>query len=65
MKNEENSKVCKNYELVPSLPVKKIFFSTNQTILKKRNWTFSVGHSATWKLEFLSNILWMIVALEK
>ena len=37
------------------------FVSTTKNLLKKRNWIFPVLHYFTWKLEFLSNILWTIV----
>ena len=37
------------------------FVSTTKNLLKKRNWIFPVLHYFTWKLEFLSIILWTIV----
>ena len=37
------------------------FVSITKNLLKKRNWIFPVLHYFTWKLEFLSNILWTIV----
>ena len=37
------------------------FVNTSKTLLKNRNWTFSVVHFFTWKLEFVSNILSMVV----
>ena len=44
------------------LPQNKNFVSTSKNLLKNRNWTFPVVRYFTWKLEFVSNILWMIVA---
>ena len=37
------------------------FVSTSKNLLKNRNWTFPAVRCFTWKLEFVSNILWMIV----
>ena len=37
------------------------FVCTSENLLKNRNGTFPVVHGLTWKLEFLSNILWIIV----
>ena len=37
------------------------FVSTSKDLLKNRNWTFPVVCYFTWKLEFISNVLWMIV----
>ena len=37
------------------------FVYTSRKLLKNRNWTFHIEHYFTWKLEFVSNILWMIV----
>ena len=39
----------------------KNFVSTSQILVKSRNWTFSLLRFFTWKLEFFSNILCMIV----
>ena len=39
----------------------KNLVSTSIHLLENRNWTFSKVHYFTWKLEFVSNILWMIV----
>ena len=52
-------------ELLPSAwssSRKKNFFSSSEKLLKNTNWTFSVVRYFTWKLEFVSNILWMIVS---
>ena len=35
---------------------------TRKILLKNINWTFPVVRYFTWKLEFVSNILWMIVS---
>ena len=37
------------------------FNSTGKSLLKNRNWTFPVVRYFTWKLEFVSDILWTIV----
>ena len=37
------------------------FVNTTRTLLKNRNYTFSVVSSFTWKLELVSDILWIIV----
>ena len=37
------------------------FVNTTRTLLKNRNYTFSVVCSFTWKLELVSDILWIIV----
>ena len=39
------------------------FISTSKNLLKNRYWTFLLVRYFTWKLEFVSNILWVIVAL--
>ena len=54
-------KTWKTYKLIPSLSAKIIFFNTSQKLVEKRNWTFPVWHYFAWKLEFVSNILWIIV----
>ena len=38
------------------------FVSTTKNLLKNRNWTFPVVHYLTWKLEFMSKNMWMIVS---
>ena len=38
------------------------FVNTNKKLLKKRNRTLSVVRYFTWKLEFVSSNLWMIVS---
>ena len=43
-----------------SLPP-KIFFNSSKKPLKNRNWTFPVVCYFTWKMEFVSNVLSMIV----
>ena len=40
----------------------KIFFSFSKNFVKIKDWTFPVVCYFTWKLEFVSNILWMILA---
>ena len=37
------------------------FVSTSKNLLENRNWTFPAVRYFTWKLELVSNILWMIV----
>ena len=39
----------------------KNFVSASKNVLKNRNWTFLVVCYFRWRLEFLSNILWMTV----
>ena len=39
----------------------KNLVSTSMHLLENRNWTFPKVHYFTWKLEFVSNILWMVV----
>ena len=39
------------------------FVNTNKKLLKNRNETFLVVRYFAWKLELVSNILWMIVDL--
>ena len=34
--------------------------NTSKNLMKHRNWTFPVGRYFAWKLDFASNILWMI-----
>ena len=48
---------------MPSLPdkMKTLLILAKKKKLKKRNQTFSVVFNFTWKLELVSNILWMIV----
>ena len=38
------------------------FVSTSKSLLKNRNSTFPIVRYFTWKLEFVSNILWMMAA---
>ena len=38
------------------------FASISENLLKSRNWTFPVVRYFSRKLDFVSNILWMIVA---
>ena len=45
---------------MPSLPAK----TTSKKLLKNRNQTFPLVHYFTWKLELISNILLMVVALQ-
>ena len=39
------------------------FVNTSKKLFKYRNWTFSMVRYFTWKLEFVSNILSMIVVI--
>ena len=41
------------------------FVNTSEKLWKNRNQTFPVVHFSAWKLELVSNILWMIVAIWK
>ena len=50
-------------ELLPSAQFSsrnENFVSTSKNLPKNRNWTFPVVCYFTWKLEFASNILWII-----
>ena len=50
-------------ELLPSAQFSsrnENFVSTSKSLPKNRNWTFPVVCYFTWKLEFASNILWII-----
>ena len=40
------------------------FVSSSKNLLKNRNWTLPVMHYFTWKLVFVSSILWMIVVFQ-
>ena len=51
-------------ELLPNVQspfLNEILVGTSKNILQQRNWTFLVVYNLTWKLELVSNILWMIV----
>ena len=48
-----------NYGLMPRLTSKKKIFQCKQNLLKNRNWILPVVRHFKWKLEFVSNILWM------
>ena len=48
-----------------SSSLKENFINTSKRLLENRNWTFPVVHYFTWKLEFFSNILSMLVARYK
>ena len=64
-KYQENLKTSLNNSLVPKLTPKiKIFVNTSKKLLNNRNWTFPAMCYFTWKLEFVSNILSMIVERE-
>ena len=55
--NEEISQKSQNFiELLPSPQSSP----GNKNLLKNRYWTFPAVHYFTWKLELVSNILWMI-----
>ena len=41
------------------------FVSTSKNLLKNKNWIFTVAPYFTWKLKFVSNVLWMIVGFWK
>ena len=43
----------------------KIFWILTKKLLKNRNETFPVVHFFTWKLELVSIILWMILAMSQ
>ena len=63
--NKEISEKCQNsIELSASAlssPWNKKLVSTSKNLIKNRNWTLTVVRCFTWKLELVSNILWMIV----
>ena len=37
------------------------FVGSSKNLLKSKNWTFPVVHCFTWKLEFVSNIWWILL----
>ena len=37
------------------------FVSTSKNLLKNRDWTSPIVRYFTWKLEFVLNVLWMII----
>ena len=47
------------------IKIDKSFVDTSKKLLKNRNQNFAVFCHFTWKLEFVSNILWMIVITDK
>ena len=56
-------KISKLYRIsAQSFSRNENFVSTNKNLLKNRSWTFPIVRYFTWKPEFVSNILWMIVA---
>ena len=65
-KYQEVSGKYQNFiELLPSAQSSsrnENFVSTSKNFLRNRNWTFLIRHYFTWKLEFVTNILWMIVS---
>ena len=64
--NWEISKKCLNFiewqTNVQSFCQNENFVNTSETFLKNRNKTFPVVPYFTWKLELVSNILWMIIS---
>ena len=44
-----------------SPPPEMNFVSTTKNLLKNRNWTSPIVSYFTWKLEFVLNVLWMII----
>ena len=65
LRNREISRKSQNFiELLPSTQsssANKNFVSTTKNLIKNRNRIFPVVHYFTLKLEFVSNILWIIV----
>ena len=56
------SQIFIEYCVVVSLPFQnETFVDTSKNFLKKGNWTFLAMLYFTWKLKFVSNILWMSV----
>ena len=66
---DHSSKKSENFiELLPSAQSSsenENSLSASKNLLKNRNWNFSPAHYFTSKLEFASNILWMIVGNKK
>ena len=44
---------------------KENFVNTSKSLVENRNWTFSIVHYFTWKLNFFSNILSVIVSAKR
>ena len=61
---QENHKTSYNYSLVSS-SYNENFVNTSKKLLKNRTWTFPVVPYLTWELEFVSNILCIIVDLSQ
>ena len=57
---QNNLKTSRNFNLVSSFPP-KININTSKILFENRNWTFPVVCYFTWKLEFVSNNLSMVV----
>ena len=58
-------KVSKLHRMIALCPVPLLnqkFVNTSKKLLKNRNQSFPVVHYFTWKLELVSNILWMMVS---
>ena len=62
-KVQNNVKTSWSYNLVPRFPPPQNFVDTSKRLLENKNWTFPVVRYFTWKLEFLSNILSVVVDL--
>ena len=61
--NDLRFRILGNIRKISKLKFKLKFLSISKSLLKNRNWTFPVMHYFTWKPEYASNILWMIVGL--
>ena len=62
-KFQENVETLCNFCLVFSTPPKmKVLLVLAKSLLKNKNWAFPVVRFLTWKLEFVSIILWIIVS---
>ena len=62
--NDLRSKISKLARIINkclAIPPKRKIFQYQPKTAEKRNWTFLVRRYFTWKLEFVSNIFWMIV----
>ena len=65
-KKKECLKVSKLHKMMPSVQPSyrnKNFLNTSKKLLKNRNQIFPVMRFFTWKLDLVSNILWMIVGV--
>ena len=57
-----NVTVSWKYNLVRSLPPQKNIVNTSKRLLENINWTATVIHYCTWKVEFFTNIFSMVLS---